>query len=277
MPLQPFSFPVPETRFLKAGSLIYKFKIKGGTSYSEDKDFKGECFNQELEDVIRTVLGNLDHLEPFSTARHIVFPYKSPWGKVHKHTTKERKLYPFIITLYMEKNMHKRKRPEEEEMRHISSVSESRSKRCCRDSPLEEAILKEFSRMEGENSKEDLDHQRSEEEEEEEEQEEVTEDPMLAYEPETTPESRSKRCCRDSPLEEAILKEFSRMEGENSKEDLDHQRSEEEEEEEEQEEVTEDPMLAYEPETTPEEERTPERPGILKRLARNLFPFVFKP
>ncbi|KAM9425741.1 uncharacterized protein majin [Pholidichthys leucotaenia] len=33
MPLQPFSFPLPETRFFKAGSFIYKFKIRGGASF----------------------------------------------------------------------------------------------------------------------------------------------------------------------------------------------------------------------------------------------------
>uniref|UniRef100_A0A3Q3LFD2 Uncharacterized protein n=1 Tax=Mastacembelus armatus TaxID=205130 RepID=A0A3Q3LFD2_9TELE len=37
MPLQAFSFPFPETRFFRAGSLIYKFKIRGGSSYRQDK------------------------------------------------------------------------------------------------------------------------------------------------------------------------------------------------------------------------------------------------
>uniref|UniRef100_A0A3B5AQW2 Uncharacterized protein n=1 Tax=Stegastes partitus TaxID=144197 RepID=A0A3B5AQW2_9TELE len=36
MPLQAFCFPFPETRFFKAGSFIYKFKIRGGNSYRQD-------------------------------------------------------------------------------------------------------------------------------------------------------------------------------------------------------------------------------------------------
>lgn len=36
MLLQPFSFPVPETRFIIAGSFIYKFKI-GGSGYRQDR------------------------------------------------------------------------------------------------------------------------------------------------------------------------------------------------------------------------------------------------
>lgn len=35
MPLQAFSFPLPETRFFKAGSFIYKFTIRGGSSYRQ--------------------------------------------------------------------------------------------------------------------------------------------------------------------------------------------------------------------------------------------------
>ncbi|XP_024864268.1 membrane-anchored junction protein isoform X1 [Kryptolebias marmoratus] len=170
MPLQPFSFPVPETRYLKAGSLIYKFKIRGGTSYSRDGVLEGECFNQELEDVVRTVLGNLDHLEPFSTAHYTVFPYKKRWGKAHKDGVKRLRLYPFVIVLYVEKNAHKEKQPEEEATQHVCVSDEPCSKRCRRDSPLEGAILKELiDSMEGERNKSassdaDSNHRAAEEE-----------------------------------------------------------------------------------------------------------------
>ncbi|XP_058481917.1 uncharacterized protein LOC131457113 isoform X2 [Solea solea] len=70
MTLQSFSFPVAETRFLRAGSFIYKFKIRRGGSFS------GEEVNQELEDIIRTVIGNLDTLQPFSSEHFNVFPRK---------------------------------------------------------------------------------------------------------------------------------------------------------------------------------------------------------
>lgn len=37
MPLQTFSFPLPETRFIKAGNFIYKFKLRGGSSYRQGR------------------------------------------------------------------------------------------------------------------------------------------------------------------------------------------------------------------------------------------------
>uniref|UniRef100_A0A3B4H3J3 Uncharacterized protein n=2 Tax=Haplochromini TaxID=319058 RepID=A0A3B4H3J3_9CICH len=66
MPLQAFSFPLPETRFFKAGSFIYKFTIRGGSSYRQ-----GSVIHSE---IIRTVLGNLDDLQPFSSTHYIIFP-----------------------------------------------------------------------------------------------------------------------------------------------------------------------------------------------------------
>ncbi|XP_068612234.1 membrane-anchored junction protein [Brachionichthys hirsutus] len=79
MPLQAFSFPVPETRFFKAGSFIYKFQLRGDNAYdlhvtSGEEVLRGNRLNQELEDIIRTVLGNLDNLQPFTSARFNVFP-----------------------------------------------------------------------------------------------------------------------------------------------------------------------------------------------------------
>ncbi|XP_044038793.1 membrane-anchored junction protein isoform X2 [Siniperca chuatsi] len=154
MPLQAFSFPVPETRFFKAGSFIYKFKIRRGSSYSGDEVMGGNCFNQELEEIIRTVLGNLDSLQPFSSAHFVVFPYKKRWEGVSKVMCKygERKLraYPFILMLYLEKNVLNEKQaeeklnPEKVVAQRFPSVCEPQSKRCKRDSPLEEAIIKDL-------------------------------------------------------------------------------------------------------------------------------------
>ncbi|XP_035480592.2 membrane-anchored junction protein isoform X2 [Scophthalmus maximus] len=175
MTLQTFSFPFPETRFVKADCVIYKFKIRGGSSFSVyisgEEVMGGNCFNQELEDIIRTVLGNLDSLQPFSSTHFNVFPYKRRWEGLSKvmckHEEKKLRAYPFILILYVEKNkqsvqrkrrsggfvqvpndvshvsgkqVEKNLRPEEEKERH-SSVSEPRSKRCRADSPPEEAIL----------------------------------------------------------------------------------------------------------------------------------------
>ncbi|XP_005927801.2 uncharacterized protein majin isoform X1 [Maylandia zebra] len=143
MPLQAFSFPLPETRFFKAGSFIYKFTIRGGSSYSQ-QDVMGEvAFNQELEEIIRTVLGNLDDLQPFSSTHYIIFPYKKQWESVCKHDEMNLSIYPFTLILYLEKNMQNGSQSVEENdvRQHIPSIPEPQLKR---DSPLEEAILKDL-------------------------------------------------------------------------------------------------------------------------------------
>ncbi|XP_026154353.1 membrane-anchored junction protein [Mastacembelus armatus] len=153
MPLQAFSFPFPETRFFRAGSLIYKFKIRGGSSYSGEETIEVNCFDQELEDIIRTVLGNLDSLQPFSSTNFNVFPYKKHWEGVSKvmckHSEKKLRAYPFILFLYLEKNTQNGKKAEEKlnpekELSQHFYVSEPQSKRCKTDSPLEGAILKDL-------------------------------------------------------------------------------------------------------------------------------------
>lgn len=151
MPLQAFSFPLPETRFFKAGSFIYKFTIRGGSSYSQ-QDVLGEvAFNQELEEIIRTVLGNLDDLQPFSSTHYIIFPYKKQWESVCKYDEMNLSVYPFSLILYLEKNMQNGSQSVEEDdvTQHIPSIPEPQLKR---DSPLEEAILKDLiNDMEAEN------------------------------------------------------------------------------------------------------------------------------
>ncbi|XP_034532610.1 membrane-anchored junction protein isoform X2 [Notolabrus celidotus] len=146
--LSAFSFPFPETRFFKAGSLIYKFKIRGGSSYSGEEVMEGNCFNQELEEIVRTVLGNLDSLQPFSSSHFNVFPYKKLWEggsqAVCKQSGDNLRAYPSIIFLYLEKNMEKGTTAEEKLSSDEDAVSEPQTKRYKTDSPLEEAILKDL-------------------------------------------------------------------------------------------------------------------------------------
>ncbi|KAI3376521.1 hypothetical protein L3Q82_016976, partial [Scortum barcoo] len=114
----------------------------------------GNCFDQELQEIIRTVLGNVDNLQPFSSAHFTVFPHKKRWEGACKLVCKEceRKLrvYPFVLILYLERNGQDEKRAEEElsperdVTRQVTSVCEPWSKRCRSDSPLEEAILKDL-------------------------------------------------------------------------------------------------------------------------------------
>ncbi|MCI4377410.1 hypothetical protein PGIGA_G00203210 [Pangasianodon gigas] len=109
MPIQAFSFPIPETRFFQVGQHIYKFKIRRGSKISGEEDMlDSEFVNQELENAIRVVLMSLDHLHPFATQHFNIFPYKSRWERVSELRFRKghKKLfaYPFLITLYVETN-----------------------------------------------------------------------------------------------------------------------------------------------------------------------------
>uniref|UniRef100_A0A4W5JLL1 Uncharacterized protein n=1 Tax=Hucho hucho TaxID=62062 RepID=A0A4W5JLL1_9TELE len=118
MPIQSFSFPLPETRFFQAGQHVYKFKIRGGNTC---RCVMGEEFvNRELENAIRAVLANLDCLQPFTTTHFTVYPSKghqtphanfataaenNPSGKhythwtVSSHTTlKEQQAVPLVYS-----------------------------------------------------------------------------------------------------------------------------------------------------------------------------------
>ncbi|XP_058481915.1 membrane-anchored junction protein isoform X1 [Solea solea] len=145
MTLQSFSFPVAETRFLRAGSFIYKFKIRRGGSFS------GEEVNQELEDIIRTVIGNLDTLQPFSSEHFNVFPNKKQWEgrseEMCKHDRKTLTAYPFVLLLNLEKKTQKRKQTKKNPRKVIEQhccECEPLSKCYKRDSTLEGAILKDL-------------------------------------------------------------------------------------------------------------------------------------
>ncbi|KAJ8255074.1 hypothetical protein GJAV_G00200640 [Gymnothorax javanicus] len=105
MPIQSFSFPLPETRFFRAGRHVYKFKIRSGGRYS-DEIINSENVTQELEDAVRVVLANLDNLQPFVTKHFNIFPYKSRWERVSELQFQQGGLmltaYPFLLTLYVE-------------------------------------------------------------------------------------------------------------------------------------------------------------------------------
>ncbi|XP_061444677.1 membrane-anchored junction protein isoform X2 [Rhineura floridana] len=106
--LKPFIYPVPETRFLHAGVNVYKFKIKYGNSMSTNDDLYGSIVNEELQDAIRVILGNLDNLYPFTTEHFIIFPYLNKWEKVSDlrfmHGDAFLIPYPYVCTIYVELN-----------------------------------------------------------------------------------------------------------------------------------------------------------------------------
>ncbi|XP_068269065.1 membrane-anchored junction protein-like [Nyctibius grandis] len=108
MSLKPFTYPLPETRFLHAGRLVYKFKIRYGNFNSAPDLDHTESAAGELEEAIRVILGNLDDLHPFSTEHFTVFPYLSKWERVSKMRFKHENVhlvpYPYICTMYLELN-----------------------------------------------------------------------------------------------------------------------------------------------------------------------------
>ncbi|XP_064024888.1 membrane-anchored junction protein [Pogoniulus pusillus] len=108
MPLKPFTYPWPETRFLHAGRLVYKFKIRYGNFTSSPDLDHVESAAEELEEAIRVILGNLHDLHPFSTDHFTVFPYLSKWERVSKMRFKHENVqlvpYPYICTMYLELN-----------------------------------------------------------------------------------------------------------------------------------------------------------------------------
>ncbi|XP_072701660.1 membrane-anchored junction protein [Ciconia boyciana] len=108
MSLKPFTYPLPETRFLHAGRLVYKFKIRYGNFNSAPDLDNTESAVRELEEAIRVILGNLDDLHPFSTDHFTIFPYLSKWERVSKMRFKHENVhlvpYPYICTMYLELN-----------------------------------------------------------------------------------------------------------------------------------------------------------------------------
>ncbi|CAL8241677.1 unnamed protein product [Merluccius merluccius] len=145
MSLRAFSFPLPETRFFKAGRLVYKFRIRAGSRYRQNQDpfvfiLYGLYINQELQEIIRVALANLARLGPFSSTRFNVFPHKKAWQKAStvtfEHGGEKLSAYPYVITLHLEANFKVPLcRP---------PCPEPQSKRSKSDSPLEDSILQEL-------------------------------------------------------------------------------------------------------------------------------------
>lgn len=157
MSLQPFSFPFPQTRFFEAGGYVYKFMIRGGSTYSGVEATGENCYNlqKELEGIVRTVLGNLENLQPFTSAHFNVFPYKKQWEGVSKvmckHSEKKLKPYPFTLILYLEKIISKDSLTENrldgrQGEEQPPCVYQPPFKRHRSDLPLEGAILKDLER-----------------------------------------------------------------------------------------------------------------------------------
>uniref|UniRef100_A0A8C0JAL4 Uncharacterized protein n=1 Tax=Chelonoidis abingdonii TaxID=106734 RepID=A0A8C0JAL4_CHEAB len=108
--LKPFTYPLPETRFLHAGRSVYKLKIRYGNFLCDDID-NNENTAKELEVAIRVIIGNLDNLHPFATERLTIFPYilySVKWERVSKLRFKHGDTflapYPHVCTMYVELN-----------------------------------------------------------------------------------------------------------------------------------------------------------------------------
>ncbi|XP_023801307.1 membrane-anchored junction protein isoform X1 [Cyanistes caeruleus] len=137
MSLKPFTYPLPETRFLHAGRHVYKFKIRYGNFNSSPNLSLTESAAKESEEVFRVILGNLDDLHPFSTDHFTVFPYLSKWERVSKMKFKHENVhlvpYPYICKLYLELNSFQRsiscgkevKKGSDKLVRRRNEVSES--------------------------------------------------------------------------------------------------------------------------------------------------------
>ncbi|KAM7174658.1 membrane-anchored junction protein [Macrochelys suwanniensis] len=106
--LKPFTYPLPETRFLHAGRSVYKLKIKYGNFLSSDDIDNNENTGKELEEAIRVIIGNLDNLYPFATEHLTIFPYLNKWERVSKMRFKHGDTfltpYPHVCTMYVELN-----------------------------------------------------------------------------------------------------------------------------------------------------------------------------
>nr|XP_008107099.2 PREDICTED: membrane-anchored junction protein [Anolis carolinensis] len=109
--LKPFTYPVPETRFLHAGVNVYKFKIRYGNTISINNNLPESVVNEELQNAIRVILGNIDNLCPFTTEHFTIFPYLNTWEKVSDLRFMYGDIflipYPFVCTIYVELNSWK--------------------------------------------------------------------------------------------------------------------------------------------------------------------------
>ncbi|XP_044125187.1 membrane-anchored junction protein [Bufo gargarizans] len=105
MPIKPFSFPLPETRFFHTTKYVYKFKIRYSAHFCSE-DTENKYVMSELLDSIRAILGSHDNLQPFLTKHFIIFPYKSEWESASrlkfKHCQSFLQPFPYVFTIYVE-------------------------------------------------------------------------------------------------------------------------------------------------------------------------------
>ncbi|XP_040184498.1 membrane-anchored junction protein [Rana temporaria] len=106
MPIKPFSFAVPETRFLHSAKYVYKFKIRYGVCFSLQHIENKRQALQELVESIKAIIANHDNLYPFSTRHFLIFPYKSKWESARclRFKFKHKSLcpFPYVFTVYIE-------------------------------------------------------------------------------------------------------------------------------------------------------------------------------
>ncbi|KAG9475558.1 hypothetical protein GDO78_003778 [Eleutherodactylus coqui] len=109
MPIKPFSFPFPETRFFHTTKYVYKFKIRYGVNFCSENTENKQQVMSELLDSVRAILANHDDLQPFSTKHFIIFPYKTKWDSASrlkfKHGPKFFQPFPYVFTMYVEPNV----------------------------------------------------------------------------------------------------------------------------------------------------------------------------
>ncbi|XP_062300462.1 nucleolin-like [Scomber scombrus] len=167
-----------------------------------------------------------------------------------KHSEVKLRAYPYVLILYLEKNMEKGKQVEENPSQ-VACVSEPQPKRRKKDSPLEDAIIQDLLKdMEAENRVSTVSRDNTHAEGE------VMRNPGRADKDESgvnTPRGSSGDV---SPGTTEDMEE----EEEDDDDDEDDEDDEEEESDEEGENV--DSVSG-----------SPDKPGILTRLARHMFPF----
>ncbi|XP_029695582.1 membrane-anchored junction protein isoform X3 [Takifugu rubripes] len=141
--------PAPsETRFFRGGNVIYKFEIRRNSGKIR------KCFRQELRRIVRTVLGNLNSLQPFSSIHFNVFPYKRRWRGAAKVMCSQHesdlKVFPFVLIVCLEEKKASFSSTEDCDtscsIKGGEEPEQSPPKRCRRGSPLEDAVLQELEK-----------------------------------------------------------------------------------------------------------------------------------
>ncbi|XP_056431858.1 membrane-anchored junction protein [Gadus chalcogrammus] len=148
MSIRDFSFPRPETRFFKAGRLVYKFRIRARSRYSNEEEMSvGLLIQQELEDIIKVTLENLEDLLPFSSIHFDVFPHKKQWKEAptltFTHGGDTVPAYPYVVSVLLESNTHSGYQTDFTPFM-ARLCQEPKPKRSKTDTPLEDSILQKL-------------------------------------------------------------------------------------------------------------------------------------